>query len=86
MDEALYKLNNGRVTLRNPLDCSVLSHSLNRRICGYRSCRPFVQIALSGNFPYPTAVIRNFEDRFIGKFIVTFELSEGGIPREHWAF
>jgi hypothetical protein len=30
MDEALYKLNNGRATLRNPLDCSVLSHSLNR--------------------------------------------------------
>jgi len=30
MDEALSKLNNGRATLRNPLDCSVLSHSLNR--------------------------------------------------------
>ena len=30
MDKDVYKLNNGRATLRNPTDCSVLSHSFNR--------------------------------------------------------
>jgi len=31
-------------------------------------------------------IIRNFEDRFVGKFIINFELSEGGIPGKHLAF
>ena len=39
----------------------------------------------NSEFAY-AGVIRNFWDRFIGKFIVTFELNEGGIPGEHWAF
>lgn len=30
MDKDVYKLNNGRATLRNPTDCSVLWHSFNR--------------------------------------------------------
>jgi hypothetical protein len=44
------------------------------------------KFALRANFGYAQDVIRNFGHRFIGEFIITFELSEGGIPGEHWAF
>lgn len=46
-----------RSTLRNPSDCSVLTHSDNRRIWGLRSCKSAAQIVRSDhNFTYPPAV------------------------------
>ena len=45
---------------------------------------PNLGFAETSFMPKPLPEI--FGDRFIGKFIITFELNEGGIPGEHWAF
>jgi hypothetical protein len=62
--------------------------SLNSRISGYwlRS-----RWSLRPNSPFGRTSdtlcgYQKFWDRFIGKFIVTFELSEGEIPEEQWTF
>jgi len=57
------------------------AYTLRANALALRDIAPF-----NRNIVYAENVIRNFKDRFIGEFIVTFELNEGRIPGAHWSF